>query len=307
MEASIEVVNETGIPIEDVDIEVYFRHTYQQEKQLDRSTKVFEGTYNGEDAYRVSYSASNHIGIRAEKEGFWISEFGYTFTKDDQAPSLEHEGYSRKFKITLRKKHNPRPLYVNKVFWKEVPGFDRPYGFDLEKGDWVGPHGSGHHSDFLITFRGERSGQEEFMMEMEITFSNNDDGWIEKRKSTISHSRLLLGPVAPIKGYVAFFSDRSGVEEVNGELVGIDRRSQRDWEDIEGYWFRVRSEPDKEVEGDIKSRYGKILGRVNWSGRPENLPKVQFTYFFAPDHSRSLEWNGESLVPQANLQGIRKH
>ncbi len=309
IETSVSVFDEDGAPLPGAIILLFFSHTEPQKERLGLSTKVFKETYDGKIPVNVEYNALAEVGIRVELEGFWTSEFGYTFKESDRMDEGHGANghYRKEFEVVLRKKENPRPLIVKKLNWIPVPGFDQPFGLDLDKGDWVAPHGSGVHSDFIFMFHANRTSKDVFRMEMELILPGENDGLIEVPVSEDSLSTLLLGQTAPLAGYQNQFRDYFGVKPENGRLVLDSRRSQKEWRDIDGYWFRIRSEPDDQSEDGIRARYGKIHGQLQWSGRPEAPPKISFTYFLAPDHSRSLEWNGESLIPGANLQGVNKH
>jgi hypothetical protein len=289
-----------------------FRHTDPQREKLDKVLKQFEKTYDGETPVRFSYESDRNAALWVEKEGYWTSGLRHKFPtedrvdKDDGSPNGH---YRREFTVILRKKEIPRPLYLHKVDWAELPGYDQPYGYDLEAADWVVPHGKGKNADFVFTARAERLNENEFRMDLSLFFSNPSDGLIKVEKSKSSHSQLLLGRMAPAHGYVEEYTDSYGVTKENGELVFLnpDRQDKRD--EIEGYWFRVRSKPDPNGNEGIEARYGKILGPIAFSGRPERNPVVSFTYFLAPDHSRSLEFNGENLMRKegGNLNSIDKH
>jgi hypothetical protein len=57
----------------------------------------------------------------------------------------------------------------------------------------------------------------------------------------------------------------------------------------------------------LRARYGKLDGFINFEVRyRDDEAKVAFTYYLSPDESRSLEWNGDSLVENPDLQGITR-
>lgn len=308
LEATVRVVDEHGNPLPGSVVTASFRHTGFQRNQLGSYSKKFEKIYDGTEEVRFSYKAESTVAIEVIKEGYWNSALRHNFSVLDltKMGTEEHGPYCKSFTVILRRKERPRALEVQRLKWTTVPGYDEAYGFDLERSDWVSPHGQGKITDMLFTFSGERISKDEFSMNMEIVFPGEGNGLIEVPVSALSRSNLLLGQTAPLEGFDPLFVDYFSNEFVNRILRPLSRRTQKEWAGIEGYWFRIRTEEDENAEGGIKARYGKIDGQIKWSGRPEQLPRFSFTYFLAPDHSRSLEWNGESLIPGANLQGVNK-
>jgi hypothetical protein len=307
IDVSVKVVDEENNSLPDSDVTIYFTHTKLQEKKLGTSTKIIKQVYSGEAPIQAQYVAFDVVGVKAEKEGYWPSGIGYDFRQIDRVddgggPNGE---YQKEFTIILRKKENPRPLYVNRVEWKRMPGTNRPYGFDLEKGDWVVPHGIGTHADFVITVQREIGEHPVFWAKLDFGFTHVEDGLIQIARSNAPYSMLLLGPTAPVKGFESGFSREMGIKPINGKFIPYADPPYNEVIDVEGYWFRVRS---VEVDGRQEGRYGKLLGPIEYkTGTQSKPPAVKFTYFLSPDTNRSLEFNGESLVPKANLQGVDKH
>jgi len=311
LELAVEIVDETGEAVPGSMVTASFRHTDKQRKKAG-ITKKFQEVYDGNTPVHFRYTSERNVALWVEKEGYWLSGVRYKFPEVDRMDKRDgspNGHYRKEFKIILRKKENPRPLYLYKVDWVKIPGYDQPYGYDLEKADWVAPHGEGVHADFVFTARGERKSKDEFRMDFDLSFMNPNDGLIEVEKSETSMSQLLLGRIAPTAGYTPQHTDSFGVESKERDLVSIrpDRQKKRD--QIEGYWFRVRSDPPAGPAEDMEGRYGKIVGPIRFSGRPEKNPSVSFTYFLSPDRSRSLEFNGENLMKKrgGNLTSLMKN
>lgn len=304
MRASVEVVDENGDDVPDSQITVYFTHTPKQEHLLESRSKKIEKVYDGENPSVFEYQGMSTISIRVEKEGYWTSGLGHDWNNWEEGQS--GNVLNEKFTIILRKKNNPRPLYTHKSAYHSTREFGLSRGYDLEVGDLVAPYGKGKISDLVFTIF-QKSGEKTGVYEnrLELSFSNPDDGVIQVEKGEGSESRLLLGANAPEDGYKKRLEFRRGVADIRGTLMYTYAPSKEELEKIEGYWFRVRSEKDPET-GNLEARYGKISGPVTFLVDEEGGAYF-FTYFFSPDHSRLLEWNGESLVPGANLQGVKKH
>jgi len=312
LDVSVKIVDEKGEPVTNAKIKLYFPHTRSQRMEGAPSTKVFDSRYDGENPVRKIYAGRRSVGIRSEKEGYWPSSTGHEFSEEDRIGMRDGSPgghYAKEFTVVLREKKNPRPLYLHKVDRLEIPGYDQPYGYDLEKADWVSPHGEGLRADFTFTVHGERVNKIEYRVDVDISFSNEDDGLIEIGKSELSQSHLLLGHNAPVDGYATEYRDFWGIGSQQGELVFLNPNRERVWEKIEGYWLRIRSQPDEISEGGVKARYGKIYGPIKLSGKPEENPLISFTYFLSPDFSGSLEYNGENLMKKrgGNLNSVRKN
>ncbi|WFB36359.1 hypothetical protein P3T73_01090 [Kiritimatiellota bacterium B12222] len=307
MEVLVSIVDENGNPLPKSEVNIYFQHTYPQERALRKSGNLITKVYDGENKITAKYSGRNSLGVRVEKEGYWRSQLSYRFAEKDRIDVKDgspNGHYRKEFTVVMRKKENPRPLYVNRVgVW--VPGFNQPFGFDLEKADWVAPHGKGVHSDFIFTFKRELKTFHVFRGDMALSFSNPSDGVVKVVDPEVPYSRLLLGKYAPLGGYTDGLDQVLGLEENEGVYKKLTKPTVKELDRIKGYWFRVRS--GKLIDGVPQdARYGKVLGHFSFEVRNDN-PTVSFTYFFSPDTSRSLEWNGENLLPEANLQGVDKY
>jgi hypothetical protein len=243
--------------------------------------------------------------IRVEMDGFYTHlEKLVLKSNSDQR---RYEPWGHKYVIALKKEVNPRELYVHRVNWLPVPVFDKPVGYDLEKADWVIPFGTGVHSDFIFTLSRTLSAGIEYDGTMSLTFSNRFDGLLPVISMGGSKSSLLLGRDAPLNGYAAEYKRKVGVVKNGNEFRLSDEPTRELLETYDGIWFRVRSEVDA-TTGDLKNaRYGKLDGFIDFAVREQDGPGyIKFVYYLAPDSSRSLEYNGKSLVPNADLQGVNK-
>ncbi|WFB36367.1 hypothetical protein P3T73_01130 [Kiritimatiellota bacterium B12222] len=305
----LEVVDVDGNPLPGAKLELYFTHTGLQRQVSGDRTKVFKREFDGEEEVTIKYKSYKSIGIRAKKEGYWLTGFRYNFTQKDRIDG-ETDGspnghYQKEFTIVLRKKKNPRSLFVHRLANVEAPGLGKPYGFDLEKGDWVTPHGKGVTSDFIFQIN-RKAGEEPpaYFSEIIWTFSNPDDGLIHVEDSDVPGSKLHLGGWAPVEGYIGRYTREVGVRKKGAKFFPISDPPLSKIEAIEGCWFRIRSQ--KNEQGELEGQYGKMIGTVKYSTRGDKKPWISFIYYLSPDNLRSLEWNGESLVPNADLQSVKK-
>jgi hypothetical protein len=302
---SVSVVSESGVPLEGASILVsVFQKGGVRDKGMSKRA-YFQGTFEPENPLRVNTDSLGIITIRADKPGYYThSEKIVLDVSDDRR---RYEPWNGEFRITLPHTAHPRPLFVHHVDWLIVPAPDRPIGFDLEKADWVSPYGRGTHSDFVFRLGRELEEGEVYAGAMEVTFSNPKDGIQPLTPVDENKTTLLLGREAPVDGYRPAFTRTVGVQHVDGILKRVDDPPRTEIDAYEGMWFRVRSEID-EATGELKqARYGKLDGFIDYEVRHREVEaKVAFTYYLSPDDSRSLEWNGESLVDHPDLQGITK-
>lgn len=243
--------------------------------------------------------------IRVSRDGYFASWLEPKLKVS--YPNNRYEPWNRTYSILLKKQENPRPLFVHRVEWLPVPLIDTPIGFDLERADWVSPYGKGLHEDFVVTLTRVLGEGEVYRGEMTVAFSNAKDGVIPVSSTDGASSQLLLGKEAPVDGYQPIYRRVVGVADTDDGLRLIDDPPLDDLQNCEGLWFRVRSEVD-EATGELKrARYGKVAGFIDFEVRePESAGHVRFIYYLAPDYSRSVEYNGESLVEGANLQSVTK-
>ncbi|MCC5850951.1 MAG: hypothetical protein JJU29_22915 [Verrucomicrobia bacterium] len=252
-----------------------------------------------------------------EKEGYWRTQYLDRWTESVDGDAIWYFPKTRKdISIVLNQMRNPRPLYAHRVNGVRLPEMEEEYGFDLEVGDLVAPHGGGEQADLIFKVTGELNDEtNEYDVVMTISFPNEGDGILPVSPTLLGESQLLLGQEAPEEGYQPTFelhqSVKSGVWFLNRKTSPTDDEGKR----LEGFWFRTHTELDPETGEVIRARHGKIYANRNRviptgfsldAPRPKMGWETEFTYFYAPDHTRSLESNGETLVPYGNLGGVDK-
>ncbi len=307
-------------PIEGADISVHF-HTVHPDHggfYLKQSGKSVTG-----ESVRFKERALDTLTV-VTKEEHWKSVLVDEWPDSiDKSIGWYFPETRKDIIIVLRKKQNPRPLFAQRtgaIFLRE---FDVPYGYDLEIGDWVRPHGKGTRADMIFTMSGAVNKEtDEYDVTTTLSFPNKGDGVIAVRPVMLAESKLLLGQEAPLEGYQPTFEMRSkhkrpppGEDEASA-WARIYGKNPDDPPPLEGLWFRTHTEIDPETGNVLRARYGKvystntvpiisyfILEKPRW----EMGFHLEFTYFYAPDHSRSVEFNGTTLVPNGNLQGVDKH
>jgi len=220
------------------------------------------------------------VWYSVQKEG-WYTHYGkYAFKRNRETKKWDPPCATNT--VVLKKIKNPIPMYVKRVNLG-VPEYKTKLGFDLDKGDWVTPYGSGIHTD-LVALAECDDPKDMFNQNfrMIISFPNEKDGIIaDGVYDSNSGSRLRSDHMAPESGY-------------EPEWVQVRHRTkykiiENNYDSSRKYYFRVRTKLD-EHGNIISAQYGKIYGDF-----------LAFTYYLNPTpNDRNVEFD-----PDKNLFGGR--
>jgi hypothetical protein len=258
-ELKIEVYNEDGTPVSNADVKVDY---------VDGgSLKTVEGKTNQNGIFISQGEEVTHrVELFVTKDGYYPSKFRHRYAN---ALSNKAEGL---FKLTLRKKGVPAPMYAKRVDMI-FPTVGNEYGFDLEKGDWVQPHGQGKKNDIF------------FLVEKKVTDRFNRQSRLKVRFGS-DHDGILIDE-SLVSGSVYQQEKMADPEAVFGQEIEIHRvRSSNKMNypaPKHNYVFRARSKMNK--QGDLMSaNYGRILGGIYLATgyTQEDGCAVRFTYFYNP-------------------------
>jgi hypothetical protein len=272
--AVVTVVGDVGQPVGSAQVKVAFG----EQLVADGTVRKAVGKTDLSGMFIASGTGSSYgYGITAEKDGYYrngvMVEFGHPSTFDDLHPNVT---------LILKKIEKPIPMYAKHTFNMTVPDTDKPIGYDLEVGDWVGPYGKGVTADILFTTHliNPPSSSE---YTITISFPNQNDGIQVYVPTDAEMGSALHSPhEAPPDGY----QPRLTRENSN-------RKSEHDEHRI--YLFRVRTKTDD--RGNIVSaHYGKIYGDF-----------MQFTYYLNPTpNDRNIEFDpSQNLIHNLNeFEGV---
>jgi len=272
---TVNVVDENGQPLADTKVRVRFSGG---------EMPLFEKT---DDHGNCTVSASSKDGVvvgTAIKDGYYES----TFHQDFYVKKLGFwQPFGKELTVVLRQIINPVPMYVRNSSFK-IPVKNQEIGFDLEKADWVIPHGRGTMSDFIFKIDEHYESDVNYDARMAIRFSNPHDGIQIVRDDGGGDfnvgSRFRLLRTAPIDGYILKIEKRNSWD-IQGRHV--------DMNNLINYIFRVRSEVDE--NGNFKKAiYGKIIGDIWYT--PGGGGKISMNYYLNPDNTQNLEYD-----PKRNL------
>lgn len=268
------VIDENGVPIQGAEAEVSFKFAKAGGIGLD--TKAVQGITDKDGLFTVTGQGMASISLFAKKDGYYMSGRGYEFKSS--ILSIRWEPWNPTIEVVLKKKRNPVPMYMKGTNWIEVPAQETPVGYDLEKGDWVAPYGSGLTSDFIFAFMSNIKAYREYELKMTLKFSNELDG-IQGFTANKNEQSLYKWPFeAPANGYR---------KELIKEIHKIPGTTQTNIDREANYIFRTRTKTD--AQGNIITAwYGKVASEFELS--PDGSKYlIRFLYSLNPDGTRNLE------------------
>ena len=253
----LQVVGNDRQPVADANIIMSFLlpNSMNHSRGLTDSNGFIEATENG----------GLGVGVLIKKDGYYNTK--HRAYRGDQGLTL-----------VLREKKNPIAMYAKSVLLSARGSRKNgeEFGYDLMVGDFVAPHGKGVESDLLITHTYEKTDTWNRKSNIDIRFSNPEDGFVPFYLSH-ENSAYKSDYVAPKEGYVNKWS-------VNRERKGKRSWYTGNWDEKRNYYFRVRTVVN--TDGEVESaHYGKIYGE---------FPSV--TYYLNPEsNDRNVEFSGRSL------------
>lgn len=282
------VLDNEGTPVSGANIETGFDDPAPGQSIYNQQT----GT-NG--CCVVTGNTRGGMWFRITKPDFYTTEGSCYFRR--KAPPYIVDGKWQPWNptnpVVLKRIKNPIPMYVKKVE-TIIPVLDQPVGFDLEKGDWVAPYGTGSSSDFVFQFSFKTKPQtykDDFKTLTVLSFSNPADGIqdvVVPVEQWGAHSMLKLPYQAQSNGYQSVCEWQSNCVDGRSEIV--PERGD--------YSFRVRTKVDDSGK-IISALYGKIHGSIETGGYLQALPRLLFTYYLNPNsNDRNVEFD-----PDKNLFG----
>jgi hypothetical protein len=158
---------------------------------------TYDITFRGKTSRNGRYSVSSwttHLGyVQVSKKGYYPWQKMLNFAWDPQ-------GYKPTVAVRLRKVRKPIPMYARWLHDVELPVLNEPVGYDLMKGDWVKPHGTGEHGDLVFT--GTREEPNLHDLDISLTISVPEGGFCAIPARDVSEDSMLKLPrEAPSDGY----------------------------------------------------------------------------------------------------------
>jgi len=207
--------------------------------------------------------------------------------------------------VRVQRIENPIPLFVKKVgdyvtceskedLFSQAGGVLR---FDLMKGEWLPPIGSGEVADVEFTrLQHEDYGEfvglsgftgRSFRDSMSVKFLGDGNGLVEMSYPEAARLKIRT---APETGYKQEYLCWAGK---NKQL-----RHEESYDEKRCFCFRIRTRKDEKGE-IVAAYYGKIYRDIEMlcGGSPfVSVASVRFTYYLNPSNlDRNLEWNKQNL------------
>ena len=283
---NVRVIGEDGEPIQGAEAKIGFRFVGSTKGLTDAEGRI------------------SHFG---RQKGSWfvgVNKEGYYHTGGLGPMAAPPDPVE----VVLKRKIDPVPMVVGQVPNTSIPERDKVIKYDLEKADWLPPHGSGKIADLYFRVRephfqkGGHYRAPEWEVIGEMWVENPGDGFVlldrpEANTPTVA-SELASPQQAPVSGY-----DQTKVIQENRQ------RSNRAMESIDPrrtlIVFRVRTKLDD--KGNVKSaHYGKIYyPMMHAPGGDKGNPLIGSIFYFNPaPNNRSLEFNKDNLNPNPPSRGF---
>lgn len=289
------VVDQEGLPIEGAHVDVGF---------IEASSRSVVGVTDTSGVFVAEDICSGGAGSLIKKNGYHWSGGGCVYTNINKMLN-RFEPWNPTVEVVLKEVRNPTSMaHLIGRDNIRIPTYDKPIGFDLEKGDWVAPYGAGKQADFNFTAR--KIANVILGVTLELSFSNEHDGIMEYPFDPEDRSWFKWPYEAPLSGYTNNWSRYRKSFEYETDYAklypndayfkdmpvhrGIKQESDlKDDEDI-NYIFRVRSVVD-ESGNVVKACYGKIQGEIKIEGET-----IHLSYWFNPHWTRNLEDDPEKNI-----------
>ncbi|MFO7534397.1 MAG: hypothetical protein R6X19_01710 [Kiritimatiellia bacterium] len=264
------------------------RETGKDGVMAGRSFRALTDTNGCATVHVIVYS---DVKSTVEKDGYYTSRDTYDFylskehsMKLDAGQWLPRPSVKT---VTLKRILNPIPMYARRVN-APVPALDTPVGYDLEKGDWVSPHGKGVVSDLVVTASGRYVDNVNRDIQMVLHFPLPGAGIITNivpiHNEMPIGSQLVSDHTAPAEGYRASYEYSQRMRPKLSDRVNMTPRFGQI------AYFRVRTELDD--KGQVKKAWhGKMYGDLYSAFDFDKRICLIFTYYLNPDGTRNVEFD----------------
>jgi hypothetical protein len=293
LKVTLKVTDDVGMPVEEVTIETDVFDRWQPGegfgKDLFKKIKIVTDA-TGLAVMEASSSRCDLV-FSGEKPGYYWAGAEFKSTTSSQG---QWHPWNPTIKMELKRILNPIPLIAknvcrNFVHYVPLPVAGEDIGFDLERGDWVAPHGVGSIEDIRFRIEGKKEKLSElYDTRLHITFSHPQDGLIRHETAPDKGSGLRLPYLAPATGYEPEWIQRKA--RVPGATTGVLAGIQQvidEAKPTENYFLRLRTKVD-ETGKIVSAHYAKVQGGFLWY--PSGL--VKFQYCFNPTaNDRNLEFD----------------
>ena len=134
-ELEVRVLDEDKKPIQNAEVIAWFPHIYGA--GASPKGESFQVQTNTEGTVVLKEKTSGLVSFGVRKSDYYETAGGKV-----DFMAMQNRGEDRSFSaVVLKKIRNPIPMYSRLLREMKMPALNAPFGFDLEVGDWVAPHG----------------------------------------------------------------------------------------------------------------------------------------------------------------------
>ena len=254
-----------------------------------------KGASNINGLYTVEGRSSGKILYDVDKAGYYHTSSEYRYGVGNvMLEDGKWYPWNPTNMVILKPVKSPVALYARSWGAADdilIPLKGTNVAFDLEKGDWVAPHGQGQNGDLIVNCDEQASDPWTGFRKLTLTFGTNTlDGVRRYKLDGFSGMRSIYE--APVDGYEKTVTWSLEVFKKKKDIINAPPSD-------EYFVFRVRTEVDDQGK-IVKANYGKIYGPVQYGNLGGRLV-LSMMYYFNPEvNSRNLEFD-----PKKNLSGQR--
>ena len=276
------VIDDTGSPVTHANVRGYFWDPHKR----DACGDTYKGRTDTNGVLKVSGKGYAYIEGMVTKMGYYNTTYKISLGNKNLAKK-NGTWPLKETKVILREKKTPIPMYAKRVE-TYIPATNIACGYDLMIGDWVKPYGKGKQKDlsFNITQKNVKN-RMDFEGKLEITFSEEKDGFCKYKRKGIGKSVYDWDYTAPTNGYTYPLYITVGYKLPKGYYKKSDV--------AKGY-FRIRSITNHYGEL-VSAYYGKCTDKIDFDVRETKTGFLRFQYYFNPTpNDRNMEFD-----PKHNL------
>lgn len=296
---TVKVIDVDGNPVTNANVNIGFNQggnawigEYKSE--------MIRGLSDSNGLFSAQTRSLGDIGVFVEKENFYRSSGRQDYSGTYQGKK-RWKPWNLTCEIILKEVRNPIPMYVKSIR-TEISKVGVPMGYDLEKGDWVAPHGKGMHTDMIFQVDGHFKDFRDHDLTLSLSFPNEGDGIRSFEVPVRQGSKLRSSHVTPHSWYNSKRAWNSRRKRDPKNPTKTDVINNNTYEEKGNYYFRVRTVLDE--KGNVeKACYGKIYGDIRFGGAEEGgvWLKDYVLYFNPKINDRNIEFD-----PDKNLFGGRE-
>jgi hypothetical protein len=289
---SVTVSDEENKPAANAEVIAWFPHIYGAGASPKGESVQVPTDRNGQVVLQGKTAGSVSFGAR--KEGYYETSGGKI---DFPGMHQRAEPLKAEREVVLKAIRKPIPMYARPLREMKLPSLNTPFGFDLEVGDWVAPHGVGRTTDIIFEVSGQYASYRDHDLTLSVTFPNRGDGLVEFAGSANIGSQLRSGHLAPESGYRPGLTLRKKAlhEQKASEWLNESKPGSN-------YYLRVRTVLDD--DGNVVSaNYGKIYGNIDFL----DFVQAEAVYFNPKANDRNVEFDpGQNLAdPKSFREQVR--